>query len=75
MDPYEVGQVPYLSLILDHESWNSDSQDTPTIWNPEENLYGHLELATVAGEDVDVQKITIYFEGLSETNGNTICYY
>jgi hypothetical protein len=63
MDSDELALVPHLRLVLDHTTKNPDAQNTATIWNPEDHLYGHLELSKVVGEDLALDKITIYFEG------------
>jgi len=47
-------QSPHLRLILDGNS-------TTTVWSPEDNLHGHLELSSK--EEVHILGITIYFEG------------
>jgi len=62
MDPGQAPR-PRLRLILDHTI--NDAESTPTVWNPEDELYGHLELSSV--EDLRINDITIYFEGELQT--------
>jgi len=59
MDP---GQAPHprLRLILDHATKNADAATTATAWNPEDELYGHLELSSA--EDLQIDSITIYLK-------------
>ena len=58
MDP---DQAPRLRLILDHTTKNPDAITTTTVWNPEDELHGHLELSST--DDLRIDGITIYFEG------------
>ncbi|KAF2802901.1 uncharacterized protein BDZ99DRAFT_482461 [Mytilinidion resinicola] len=60
MDP---DPTPRLRLILDHTTKNPDAATTATVWNPEDELHGHLELSST--EDLGIDGITIYFEGVS----------
>lgn len=66
MDPGQA-RCPRLRLILDHTIKNADT--TTTIWNPEDELYGHLELSSA--EDLRINGITIYFEGKIHTENRT----
>lgn len=58
MDP---DPTPRLRLILDHTTKNPNAATTATVWNPEDELHGHLELSST--EDLGIDGITIYFEG------------
>ena len=58
MDP---DQAPRMRLILDHTTKNPDAPTTATVWNPEDELHGHLELSST--DDLRIDGITIYFEG------------
>lgn len=58
MDP---DLTPRLRLILDHTTKNPDAATTATVWNPKDELHGHLELSST--EDLGIHGITIYFEG------------
>lgn len=62
MDP---DPTPRLHLILDHTTKNPNSATTATVWNPEDELHGHLELSSK--EDLGIDAITIYFEGEVQT--------
>lgn len=57
MDP---DQSPRLRLVLDYTTKNPDAT-TATVWNPEDELHGHLELSSM--DDLRMDGITIYFEG------------
>jgi hypothetical protein len=52
---------PRLRLILDHKAKPPNAATTATVWNPEDELHGHLELSYA--EDIRIDGITIYFEG------------
>ena len=54
-------EVPHLRLILDYATKNPDSRNSITVWNPEDDLCGHLELLNA--RDVAIEKVTIHFEG------------
>jgi hypothetical protein len=58
MDP---DQAPRLRLVLDHTTKNPDALITATVWNPEDELHGHLELSST--DNLRIDGITIYFEG------------
>lgn len=60
MDPSRAPS-PRLRLILDHTTKNPDARHTATVWNPDDELHGHLELSSP--EDYRIDGITIYFEG------------
>lgn len=55
------GEIPYLDLVLDHTVKHPDAEITATVWNPADNLYGHLEISSK--QDITIERITIYFEG------------
>ena len=54
-------EVPHLRIILDHTVKNLNEDNTVTVWNPADNLYGHLELS--GSQDLAINGISIYFEG------------
>ena len=60
MDPGQAPR-PRLHLILDHTTKNPDAATTATVWNPEDELHGHVDLSSA--EDLRIDGITIYFEG------------
>jgi hypothetical protein len=60
MDPGQAPR-PRLRLILDHTTKNLDAATTATVWNPEDELHGHLELSSA--EDLRIDSFAIYFEG------------
>jgi len=52
---------PRLRVILDHRTKNIDTPTSATVWNPEDELHGHLELSST--ESLRIDEIAIYFEG------------
>ena len=60
IDPGQAPR-PLLRLVLDHTTKNPDAATTATVWNPEDEQHGHLELSSV--EDLRIDGITIHFEG------------
>jgi len=58
-------QAPHLRLILDQRAKNPNGPTTATVWNPEDDLHGHLELSST--DDLLIDRITIYFEGEAQT--------
>ena len=41
MDPGQA-PPPRLRVILDHRTKNIDTPTSATVWNPEDELHGHL---------------------------------
>lgn len=58
MDPY---QSPRIRLVLDQSGPNPDVNATLVAWKPEDELHGHLEVSS--SEDIDIDGVTVYFEG------------
>lgn len=56
-------EAPHFRLILDDTNKNHDAEDLATVWNPEDELHGYVELSSK--EDHSINRITIYFEGES----------
>jgi len=54
-------QDPNVRFILDQTNRNANAEMKITVWNPEEDLCGHLELSST--NNFNVLGITIYFEG------------
>ena len=55
-----------LRLILDDASKHREDKSTAPVWNPEGILDGYLEISTT--EELSVDKVTVYFEGLESIN-------
>jgi hypothetical protein len=66
----DLDQAPCLRLVLDHTAKNPDALTTATVWNPEDELHGHLELSST--DDLRIDGITIYFEGDIQATIDTI---
>ncbi|CZT42392.1 uncharacterized protein RSE6_02266 [Rhynchosporium secalis] len=54
---------PRLRLIVRQTTKICDSTMRAIVWNPEDELHGHLELSSA--EDIRIVNTTIYFEGVS----------
>jgi len=54
-------EVPHLSLVVYHPAMDSNPEGMLTVWNPEDDLFGHLELSST--KDLSIHRITVYFEG------------
>jgi hypothetical protein len=52
---------PHILLVLYPAAKDPDTENMPMVWNPEDDLFGHLELFST--KDLSIHQITIYFEG------------
>lgn len=56
---------PFIRLSIDHSAKKADESNPAPIWNPEDNLRGNLQLVFSANDIPVLEKITVYFEGMS----------
>lgn len=54
-------EVLHIRLVLYPAAKDPDIENMPIVWNPDDDIFGHLELFST--EDLSIHQITIYFEG------------
>jgi hypothetical protein len=61
-------EIPFLRLVIDSSAKGEVEPNSAPVWNPEDNLRGHLQLFCSAEDAPVLEKITVYFEGQSITS-------